>query len=197
MRPAPTRRIGREDALHLQDAEAPLLCGRVHLHQRQGRPHRACRESIETWAKDPEHQIAKRKGRELWYSHSSASTAGETRTTENKRIVERYLDGFRKSDHEQILSCLTEDVEWEMPGAFHLVGKPAFDKEIENDAFVGRPTITTTRMVEENDVVVVEGRVRAKRKDGGVLNAVFCDVLVMSNARIRRLTTYLAEVKSE
>jgi len=53
--------------------------------------------------------------------------------TENKKTVERYLDGFRKSDHEQILSCLTEDVEWEMPGAFHLVGKVAFDKEIEND----------------------------------------------------------------
>jgi ketosteroid isomerase-like protein len=47
--------------------------------------------------------------------------------TENKKTVARSLDGFRKSDHEQILSCLTEDVEWEMPGAFHLVGKPAFD----------------------------------------------------------------------
>jgi len=120
-----------------------------------------------------------------------------TRMTENKKIVERYLDGFRKSDHEQILSCLTEDIEWEMPGVFHLVGKRAFDREIENDGFVGSPTITTTRMVEENDVVVVEGQVRAKRKDGGVLNAVFCDVFVMSSARIRRLTTYLAEVKSE
>lgn len=115
--------------------------------------------------------------------------------TENKKTVERYLDGFNKSDHEQILSCLTEDVEWEMPGAFHLVGKHAFDKEIENDAFVGSPTITTTRMVEEDDVVVAEGQVRAKRKDGGVLNAVFCDVFAMTSARIRRLTTYLAEVK--
>ena len=25
--------------------------------------------SIEAWAKDPEHQVAKRKGREIWYSH--------------------------------------------------------------------------------------------------------------------------------
>jgi ketosteroid isomerase-like protein len=115
--------------------------------------------------------------------------------TDNKKTVERYLDGFNKSDHRQILSCLTEDVEWEMPGAFHLVGKQAFDKEIENDAFVGSPTIITTRMVEENDVVVAEGQVRAKRKDGSVLNAVFCDVFAMTNARIRRLTTYLAEVK--
>ena len=26
-------------------------------------------QSIQAWAKDPKHQIAKRKGRELWYSH--------------------------------------------------------------------------------------------------------------------------------
>ncbi len=56
--------------------------------------------------------------------------------TENKKAVERYMDGFNKPDDELILSCLTEDVEWAMPGAFHLVGKDAFDKEIENDAFV-------------------------------------------------------------
>jgi ketosteroid isomerase-like protein len=103
--------------------------------------------------------------------------------TENKRTVERYIDGFNKSDHEQILSCLTDDVEWDMPGAFHLVGKRAFDGEIENDAFVGRPRVTITRMVEENDVVVAEGQVRAERRDGGFL----CDVFAMANARIRRL----------
>ena len=115
--------------------------------------------------------------------------------TENKRTVEKYMDGFRKSDHEQILSCLTDDIEWDMPGVFHLVGKEAFDKEIENDAFLGSPTITIIRMVEENDVVIAEGKVRVKKKDGGFLNAVFCDVFVMTNARIKRLTTYLAEVK--
>lgn len=26
-------------------------------------------DSIGAWAKDPEHQVAKRKGREIWYSH--------------------------------------------------------------------------------------------------------------------------------
>ncbi|MEX2222983.1 MAG: hypothetical protein WEG40_14420 [Candidatus Rokuibacteriota bacterium] len=50
-------------------------------------------------------------------------------------------------------------------------------------------------MVEENDVVVAEGQVRAQRKDGGLLNAVFCDVFAMTNAKIRRLTSYLVEVK--
>src|SRR5262245_33878239 len=114
--------------------------------------------------------------------------------SENKRIVEKYIDGFRKSDHEQILSCLTDAVVWEMPGAFHLSGKEAFDKEIENPAFVGRPTLTILRLIEENDFVVAEGKVQAQRKDGGLLNAVFCDVFAMESGRIKSLTSYLMEV---
>lgn len=113
----------------------------------------------------------------------------------NKQTVQRYMEGFAKSDHAQILSCLTDDIEWLMPGVFHLSGKAAFDQEIENPAFVGRPTIDIMRMVEENDVVVAEGRVRCARKDGGLLDAVFCDVFTMQDTKIRQLTTYLAEIK--
>jgi ketosteroid isomerase-like protein len=115
--------------------------------------------------------------------------------SENKKTVEKYMDGFRKSDHGLILSCLTDDVEWEMPGTFHLFGKEAFDKEIENDAFVGSPTIDIIRMTEENDVVIAEGSVQARRKAGGVLNAVFCDVFIMQNGKVKRLISYLVEVK--
>ncbi len=115
--------------------------------------------------------------------------------TENKKTVEQYMEGFRKGDHKLILSCLTDSIEWEMPGAFHLIGKEAFDREIENEAFVGRPAITVTRMTEENDVVVAEGSVRAQRRDGGILFAVFCDVFVMQGGKIKRLITYLMEVK--
>jgi ketosteroid isomerase-like protein len=115
--------------------------------------------------------------------------------SENKRTVARYMDGFRTSDHELILSCLTDDVEWEIPGLFHVAGKEAFDREIENDAFVGSPTITVTRMTEEHDVVVAEGSVRVQRKAGGVLNLVFSDVFLMRDGRIRHLTSYLMEIK--
>lgn len=113
----------------------------------------------------------------------------------NKRTVQRYMDAFTRSDHADILSCLTDDVEWVIPGAFHVVGKVAFDKEIENDAFVGHPTIQVTRMTEEDDVVVAEGRVRSARREGQPLNAVFCDVFEMQAAKIRRLTSYLMETK--
>lgn len=115
--------------------------------------------------------------------------------TENKQMVKRYMEGFGRSDHAQILSCLTEDVEWEIPGAFHLRGKEAFDKEIENEAFVGRPAITVSRMTEEDNVVVAEGSVRTQRRDGTLLSLRYCDVFVMQAGRIKQLVSYLMEVK--
>lgn len=115
--------------------------------------------------------------------------------SENKKTLEKYIDGFNKLDHTQILSCLTDDVEWIIPGFFHITGKSAFDQQIENDEFEGTPEITITRMVEENNVVIVEGRVEHKRKDGGMLKAVFCDVFVMENVKIKQLTSYLHQLQ--
>ncbi len=111
--------------------------------------------------------------------------------SENKRTVQTYMDAFGRSDHAAILSCLTDDVEWIMPGAFHLHGRDQFDAEIENEAFVGRPEITVTRLTEEDDVVVAEGKVRAARKDGGTLEAEFCDVFEMRAGKVRRLTSFV------
>lgn len=112
--------------------------------------------------------------------------------TPNKRTIEKYMDGFRTSDHAQILSCLTEDVVWEMPGIFRHVGKKAFDGEIENDAFEGKPVIEVTRMTEENDVVVVEGTVQTKKKGGPVIPLVFCDVFEMREGKIKKLIGFIA-----
>jgi uncharacterized protein len=113
--------------------------------------------------------------------------------TENKKMVDRYMDGFRRSDHDQILSCLTDDVEWVIPGAFHTRGKEAFAGHIVDEGFVGSPAIAVTRLTEDDDVVVAEGSVRTQRKDGTFLNLVFCDVFEMKGGRIRRLISYLME----
>ena len=115
--------------------------------------------------------------------------------SENKKAVEKYMDGFNKSDHEQILSCLTEDVEWILPGLFQLRGKDEFNKEIENPAFEGNPNIVITRLIEESNIIIAEGTVRAKKKDAEFINLVFCDVFEMKDDLIKRLTSYLMEVK--
>lgn len=115
--------------------------------------------------------------------------------TPNKQMVEAYMGGFRKTDRALILSCLTDDVEWVIPGAFHVRGKDDFAKHIVDEGFVGHPLITVSRLTEESDVVVAEGAVRAPEQDGTFLNLVFCDVFDMRNEKIRRLVSYLMETK--
>lgn len=113
--------------------------------------------------------------------------------TTNKQMVQKYIGGFTAGDHASILSCLAEDVVWEVPGVFYVTGKEAFENEIENEAFTGLPNITIKRLVEEDNIVVAEGTVQAEKKDGGLFNAVFCDVFHMQEGKIKKLTSYLME----
>ena len=115
--------------------------------------------------------------------------------TQNQRTVEAYMDGFRKTDRPRILSCLTDDIEWQIPGAFHVRGKEEFDKHIVDEGFVGNPAITVTRLTEGNDVVVAEGSVRTQRKDGTFLNWLFATCSRCRIGKIRRLISYLMETK--
>ena len=106
------------------------------------------------------------------------------------------MDGFRRTDRAQILACLTDDVEWVIPGMFHVRGTEAFATHIVDEGFVGQPDITVSRWLETGDVVVAEGPVRAPRADGTVANMVFCDVFDMRAGKIRRLISYLMETKA-
>jgi uncharacterized protein len=112
-----------------------------------------------------------------------------------KNVVRRYIDGFRKSDHEQILSCLTEEIEWTVFGAFRLQGKEAYDAEIENPAFTGSPRIEIDRMVEEGDVVMAEMTLEAQRADGEPMRAAMGEVFVFDGDLIAERRAYVIELK--
>jgi ketosteroid isomerase-like protein len=95
------------------------------------------------------------------------------------------MDAFRRADRAQILSCLTDDVEWKIPGIFDVRGKDAFNQHIVDEGFTGAPVITVTRLLEEHDVVVAEGTVRTQRTDGTSGMLEFCDVFEMRDGKIR------------
>ena len=109
-----------------------------------------------------------------------------------KDAVRKYIDGFTKSDHEQILSCLTEDIEWTVFGAFRLQGKAAYDDEIENPAFTGSPEIE--RMVEEGEVVMAEMRLEAQRAGGEPMRAAMGEVFVFDGDLIKERRAYIVEL---
>lgn len=115
----------------------------------------------------------------------------------NKKVVESYMDAFHELDHEKVLSCLTDDVIWDIPGHTKLQGKEKFDAEIENDAFEGKPIIHTERLTEENNIVIAEGTVRGKIKNGDYIDLMFCDVFEMENFKIKKLTSYLVTINSK
>lgn len=115
--------------------------------------------------------------------------------SKNKETVKTYMNAFEKGDRLKVLSCLTDDVVWILPGVYHLKGKKEFEGEIRNDGFQGDPQITVSRMTEENDIVIAEGFVLAQKKSGEFMNLDFCDVFEMKNGKIHKLTSYLMEVK--
>ena len=112
-----------------------------------------------------------------------------------KAVVESYFDGFRKSDHQKILALLTDDVVWDLPGFTHLRGKHAFDQEIENDEFVGSPTLIVDRLVEEDGTVVAIGNGETTHKSGEVQRFAFCDVFTFAGDLICRVESYLVPLK--
>lgn len=114
--------------------------------------------------------------------------------TTNKQTVHNFMEGFKKWDRAQILSCLTEDIVWDMQGAFHLEGKEAFDRELKNDAFTDNPIISHIKIVEEQNILVAEGTVQSQSKEGQTRNYVFCDVFQMEGGKIKKLTAYVLEV---
>jgi ketosteroid isomerase-like protein len=108
-----------------------------------------------------------------------------------KELVERYCEGFRRGDHAMVLGCLIEDVVWDLPGHTTLTGKEAFDREIGNPAFTGRPTLAVDRLVEEGDTVVAIGAGRVGRAGGGVHHFAFCDAFTFAGDLIRRVESYV------
>ena len=115
--------------------------------------------------------------------------------TVRKRIAERYFEGFRRSDHQAILGLLTDDVVWEIVGYSRHEGKAAFDREIENENFVGSPTLTVERLVEGGDTVMATGLGAGALKAGGDFHFAFCTVLTFSGDKIRRVESYVIPLK--
>lgn len=114
--------------------------------------------------------------------------------THNRDTVLQYIDGFRKTDREQILSLVTNDVVWKIPGAFEIKGRSAFAAHIVDEGFRSNPEIIVERLVEGPDVVVAEGTVRTERSDGTVLHLAFCDLFEIRDAKIAQLTSYLVQI---
>jgi|RhiMetdeSRZDD1v2_1073273.scaffolds.fasta_scaffold209745_3 uncharacterized protein len=113
-------------------------------------------------------------------------TIGTTR----KQVVQAYIEGFRRTDHDMILSCLADDISWLIHGYRTLDGKDAFDAEIENDAATGSPTLHLQQLIEESDTVVAIGQGQMTLKVGGPVDFVFAEAFTFRDDKISRIETF-------
>ncbi|MDB5224009.1 MAG: hypothetical protein JWN83_2676 [Chitinophagaceae bacterium] len=113
----------------------------------------------------------------------------------NKEITRKVNEGFVEGDNEKILLYVADDVRWDIIGISTHIGKDAFNKEINNESFVGTPTITIKNEIEEDDRVAVEGEVQCRMKNGGMLDAFFFDSYRLENGKIKEMRSYLIEKK--
>lgn len=111
-------------------------------------------------------------------------------------LVGRYFDGFRQRDHAMILACLTDDVVWDLAGYAHLEGKAAFDAEIGNPEFTGRPTLHVDRLVVDGDTIVAIGSGVAALVAGGEHRFAYCDVFTFRGDVVARVESYVVPLSA-
>lgn len=111
--------------------------------------------------------------------------------SDKRSVVEQYMDGFRSSDHDAILDCLTDDVTWHIHGHRTTRGRAEFDDEIENDEFEGSPELAVDRTLEDGDVVVVTGEGTGRHRVHGPFRFAYTDLFTFRGARIERVDSYV------
>jgi ketosteroid isomerase-like protein len=100
------------------------------------------------------------------------------------------MDGFRSSDHDLILRCLTDDVVWYIHGHRTTHGKGEFD-EIENPEFDGSPDLDVQRVFEDGNVVVVTGEGQGRHRVNGPFRFAFNSLFTFRGDRIERVDSYV------
>jgi ketosteroid isomerase-like protein len=106
-------------------------------------------------------------------------------------LVERYMEAFRRSDHEAVLACLSPDIEWRIHGVRTTHGKAEFDDEIENPAFEGSPVLTLDRTIETGDTIIATGMGVGRLRAAGTFEFAFCDIFVFRDRLISQVESYV------
>nr|MCW2728066.1 hypothetical protein [Aeromicrobium sp.] len=114
--------------------------------------------------------------------------------TARLQTVERYVDGFRRSDHGEILDCLTEDIVWNIHGVRTTHGKSEFDAEIESPLFEGSPELTVDRILESGDLLVATGTGAGHFVGGARCRFVFSDLFRFRGDLIAQVDSYVVPV---
>ena len=114
--------------------------------------------------------------------------------TENKSIVEKVNKSFDDNNTEAFLACCADDMTWIMPGDKTYSGKESI-RQMMNNITCEAPHFAVRNIVAENDMVMCNGSMVMKDKEGNDQDYVFCDVYHFKEQKIDELTSYIIKQK--
>ncbi|POY36998.1 ketosteroid isomerase [Solitalea longa] len=116
-------------------------------------------------------------------------------TASNKEIVNKVNALFAEGDTQTFLDYCSDNVKWGMVGSLALEGKEAIRKEMKSDEYPEPPHIVPNHVIADGDMVMSDGTLSMKKKDGTITNMAYCDVYQFADGKIVELTTYMVTLK--
>jgi uncharacterized protein YndB with AHSA1/START domain/ketosteroid isomerase-like protein len=120
-----------------------------------------------------------------------AELLGDVVPTHRRRVVDRYVDGFRSGDHDAIHACLTDDVTWDIVGHATAAGRAEFDALIDGPEGASLPTLRVGELVEAGDVIVAFGSGEFTGPDGTQQSFRFADSFTFRENVIAAVVSYV------
>jgi ketosteroid isomerase-like protein len=118
--------------------------------------------------------------------------------TANKQLMQGVFDELAAGNGQPFMDALADDVRWTAigtsPWSRTYEGKQTIVAELMRplfSQFADRYRARATRIVAEDDIVVVEARGQVMTKSGQPYNQSYCYVLRLAEGRVLELTEYL------
>ncbi len=119
-------------------------------------------------------------------------------SSENKQLVQGVFDELARGNGQPFMDLLADDARWRAigtsPWARTYEGKRAIVDELMRPLFrqfADQYTAHATRIIAEDEFVVVEARGQVTTKAGRPYDQTYCYVLRMDDGKVRELTEYL------
>ena len=114
----------------------------------------------------------------------------------NKQTVEKVNDGLAKNDPEVFLSNCRDDVKWNMVGDDTRTGVETIRTWMKSMGDMEPPKFTVDNLIGEGNVVVANGDMTMRNKEGKDESYSYCDVYNFQDGKIAELTSYVVKTSN-
>jgi ketosteroid isomerase-like protein len=111
----------------------------------------------------------------------------------NKQIIEKVNAAFAENNLEGFLENCKDDVKWTMAGEKIRTGVDTIRDWMKSMGEMEPPKFTVSNLVGEGDIVVANGDMNMKNKEGQTESYSYCDIYRFEGGKIAELTSYVVK----